>query len=152
MRRYFLNKLIAFVLIFAVSSVRAESTADDSIRSLPAPTKKSTWRASAFAGCALLAVVGGVFAICWSGGGNTPKCHKDHGGSDSHHHHHRRPHCEPPRCPNTVTADCMAGSCIYHEKRENQGCGCTDGGWNGQQQVINGAPPCCSVNGGVPPF
>lgn len=152
MGRFFRNKLVALVLICAVSSAGAESTADDSIHCLPAPTaKKSTWRASAFAGCALLAVVGGVFAIFWSGGGNTPKHH--HHDHDHHKdHHHRDRDCSPPcptLCPSTVTADCMAGSCIYHE---NRNCGCSDGGWNGQQQVINGPPPCCSVNGGVPPF
>jgi len=140
-------RFIALILIFAVSSVGAESTADDAYLSQPPPVKKSTWKASAFAGCALLAVVGGIFAICWSGGGNTPKhhghCHGNHRG-----------------CPNTVTADCMSGACIYHDTNQEHGCCkdgdrercCTDGGWNGQQQVINGPPPCCSTNGGVPPF
>ncbi|HEX2582507.1 MAG TPA: hypothetical protein VHL30_00125 [Chlamydiales bacterium] len=124
-------------LLFAVTSASAESTADDPVQSLPAPTKKSNWKASAFAGCALLAVVGGIFAICWSGGGNTP--------TPSSHHH-------GSLCPNTVTADCIAGACIPQETNCASSCCCTDGGWNGQQQVINGTPPCCCVNGGVPPF
>ncbi len=141
MGRFFRSKLVAWVLIFATTSVQAESTMNDPVHSLPAPTKKSTWRASAFAGCALVAVVGGIFAICWSGGGNTPKHHRDH-------HHHRGADI----CPNTITADCMAGSCIHQETNyDHRGC-CTDGGWNGQQEVINGPLPCCCVNSGVPPF
>jgi hypothetical protein len=144
MGKYLRNKLVSLALIFAVSSIGAESTADDSIHNLPAPTKKSNWKASAFAGCALIAVVGGIFAICWSGGGKTPKnCNSQNQCSNPSANH----------CPNAITADCMAGSCIYQNNHPNQECGgCTDGGWNGQQQVINGPPPCCSVNGGVPPF
>ncbi len=136
------RRFLTLLLIFSIASLKAEST-DDDLYSLPPPPQRSNWRASAFAGCACLAVVGGIFAICWSGGGSSSKpqenCHK---------HHPSNP-CDVI-CPNNVTADCMAGSCIYHHQPANQNGGCTN--CNNNCELINNPPPCCANNGGVPPF
>lgn len=145
------HKIVGWILIFAIYSLQAESTAD-TLHNLPPPTKKSYWKASTFAGCALLAVVGGIFAICWSGGAQNPK--------NRNHHKHRCDDFSPSTCsgnicPNTITADCMAGSCIYHQADTRDDCNhehheqndCTP-----PCEILLNTPPCCTLNGGVPPF
>lgn len=151
MKKIINGKIVAWILVFAMSTLQAEST-EDTLQRLPPPTKRSSWKACAFAGSALLAVAGGIFAICWSGGGKTPKdCHKDC---------HNRSKCKTDICPNTITADCMSGSCIYHhsdQKSNNCGClhgpnDCSNSSCRSPCELYFNPPPCCALNGGVPPF
>src|SRR5271170_5990941 len=88
------SKILTVLLMFAISALSAESTQDDSLYTLPPPkVKKTNWRAAAFAGCALIAVVGGVFAICWSGGGNTPQCNSHKHPRSGHNNSNQNPIC-----------------------------------------------------------
>ena len=151
-----LHKIVSWVLILTMCSLQAEST-QDTFQDLPPPTKKSHWKASTFAGCALLAVVGGIFAICWSGGGQTPKNrHRNNNQCNDSFST-----CGNSICPNTITADCMAGSCLYHHahpqrdacsREEHRNVDNNVPCCNAPCEIFQNTPPCAFNSGGVPPF